>query len=163
MSTRLSFAAVLRLWFGARGPHVINGPASRTFDAQVKGRPLGEHFVAVSTPNFVAFLHLLSVPCLRPCIRPDRCLRARGLTVSHKQADTLRTGPVPFVGPWSGILLPGRWGSSYLPRLCLKFIFSYYSHRSLGKALARRLLLRGVARKAYADKLKAAYGHLHDP
>ena len=131
--------AVWRLGAGAHDPHVIDGPTPRTFDAQVKGRPLGEHFVAVSTPNFVAFLHLLSVPCLRPCIRPDRCLRARGLTVSHKQADTLRTGPVPFVGPWFGGMTPSRWGSSYLPRLCLKFVFSYSFRRSLKKALARHL------------------------
>lgn len=62
--------------------------------------------------------HFLIVLPLRPRIRPDMRLRARGLTVSHKRRRILRTVPLRRVGPWSGALPPGRWGSSQLPRLC---------------------------------------------
>ena len=128
---RLLRMAVPQLGAGARGPHVIDGPASRTFDAQVKSCPLGKHLVAVSTPNFVVFLHFLSAPCLRPHIRPDMRLRARH---EHKHRRILCMICPYHVGPWSGIYLPGRWGSSQLPRLCLKFVFFLLFSPDLGKS-----------------------------
>ena len=79
--------AVVRLGAGAHGPHDVDGPASGAFDAQIKGRPFGKHLVAVSAPDLVVVcsLHFLIVLPLRPRIRPDMRLRARGLTVSHKR------------------------------------------------------------------------------
>lgn len=82
--------AVSRLGAGARGPHVIDGPASWAFDAQIKGRPFGQHLVAVSASDLVVLVcsrHFLMVLGLRPRIRPDMRLRARH---EHKQqAETL--------------------------------------------------------------------------
>ena len=109
--------AVSRLGAGARGPHVIDGPASWAFDAQLKGRPFGQHLVAVSAPDLVVVcsLHFLIVLPLRPRIRPDMRLRARGLTVSRKRRRTLPTMPFHRVGPWSGVSPPGRWGRVQSP------------------------------------------------
>ena len=94
---------------------MIDGPASGAFDAQIKGRPFGKHLVAVSAPDFVVVcsLHFLIVLPLRPRIRPDMRLRARGLTVSHKRRRKPSHDDVQHrVGPWSGVSPPGRWGSS---------------------------------------------------
>ena len=148
--------AVSRLGAGAHGPHGVDGPASGAFDAQIKGRPFGQHLVAVSTPDLVVLMcsrHFLMVLGLRPGIRPDMRLRARGLTVSHKRRRILRTVPLRRVGPWSGASSPGRWGSSQLPHLCLKFVFSCpFSRRSLKKAPARRLLHGGAGQRECADR-----------
>ena len=52
---------------GARGPHVVDCPASWAFDAQIKGRPLGKHLVAVSASDFVVVCSLhFDGPCLAP-------------------------------------------------------------------------------------------------
>ena len=79
--------AVVRLGAGAHGPHDVDGPASGAFDAQIKGRPSSKHLVAMPAPDLVVVcsLHFLIVLPLRPRIRPDMRLRARGLTVSHKR------------------------------------------------------------------------------
>ena len=49
--------------------------------------PSSKHLVAMSAPDLVVVcsLHFLIVLPLRPRIRPDMRLRARGLTVSHKR------------------------------------------------------------------------------
>ena len=109
--------AVVRLGAGAHGPHGVDGPASGAFDAQIEGRPFGQHLVAVSAPDLVVVcsLHLLIVLPLHPRIRPDMCLRARGLTVSHKRRRTLRMICTYHVGPWSGVSPPGRWGRVQSP------------------------------------------------
>ena len=93
----------MRLGAGARGPHMIDGPASGTFDAQIKGRALGKHLVAVSASDFFVMCsrHFLMVLGLRPGIRPDMRLRARGLTVSHKRRRILRMICPYHVGPWT--------------------------------------------------------------
>lgn len=79
--------AVVRLGAGAHGPHGVDGSASGAFDAQIKGRPSSKHLVAMPAPDLVVVcsLHFLIVLPLRPRIRPDMRLRARGLTVSHKR------------------------------------------------------------------------------
>ena len=109
--------AVVRLGAGAHGPHGVDGSASGAFDAQIKGRPFGKHLVAVSAPDLVVVcsLHFLIVLPLRPRIRPDMRLRARGLTVSHKRRRTLRMICPYHVGPWSGVSPPGRWGRLQSP------------------------------------------------
>ena len=144
--------AVSRLGAGARGPHVVDCPTAGALDAQIKGRPFGQHFVAVSASDFVVVCsrHFLIVLGLRPRIRPDMRLRARH---EHKRKRTLRTMPFRRVGPWSGVSSPGRWGSLHLPRLCLKFVFFCPSRRSLKKALARRLRHGGADQTACAGKL----------
>lgn len=84
--------AVSRLGAGARGPHVIDSPASWAFDAKIKGRSSCQHFVTVSASDFVVVcsLHFLMILGLRPRIRPDMRLRARH---EHKQqAETLHDG-----------------------------------------------------------------------
>lgn len=109
--------AVVRLGAGAHGPHGVDGSASGAFDAQIKGRPSSKHLVAMSAPDLVVVcsLHFLIVLPLRPRIHPDMRLRARGLTVSHKRRRILRTMPFRRVGPWSGVLSPGRWGRGQSP------------------------------------------------
>ena len=95
--------AVSRLGAGAHGPHGVDGPASGAFDAQIKGRPFGQHLVAVSASDFFVMCsrHFLMVLGLRPGIRPDMRLRARGLTVSHKRRRILRMICPYHVGPWT--------------------------------------------------------------
>ena len=95
--------AVSRLGAGAHGPHGVDGPASGAFDAQIKGRPFGQHLVAVSASDFFVMCsrHFLIVLPLRPRIRPDMRLRARGLTVSHKRRRILRMICPYHVGPWT--------------------------------------------------------------
>ena len=119
---RLLRMAVSRLGAGARGPHVIDCPASGAFDAQIKGRPFGQHLVAVSAPDFVVVcsLHFLIVLPLRPRIRPDMRLRARH---EHNRRRILRMICPYHVGPWFGGKTPSRWGSLRLPRHCLKSVF----------------------------------------
>ena len=113
--------AVSRLGAGARGPHVIDGPASWAFDAQIKGRPFGQHLVAVSASDLVVLVcsrHFLMVLGLRPRIRPDMRLRARH---EHKQqAETLHDDYSIVWGRGPVVVHRAGGGGSNLPRLCLK-------------------------------------------
>lgn len=90
--------------------------AAPAFDGHAKGGAYGEKTSAFSASDFFLHtLHLLIVLPLRPRIRPDMRLRARGLTVSRKRRRILRTVPFHRVGPWSGGRTPGRWGRLQSP------------------------------------------------
>ena len=137
---------------GARGAQYSICPATWAFQFKIESLALGEQAVTVSASDFFVMCsrHFLMVLGLRPDIRPDMRLRARH---EHNRRRILRMICPYHVGPWSGVSSPGRWGSSHLPRLCLKFVFSCpSSRRNLRKAPARRLRPGGAGQTACAGK-----------
>ena len=95
---------------------VIDGPASWAFDAQLKGRPLASillqcpHLISLScAPSFLIVLPL------RPGIHPDMRLRSRSDCEAINAGGYSARCPFRRVGPWSGVLSPGRWGGANLP------------------------------------------------
>lgn len=113
--------AVSRLGAGARGPHVIDGPASWAFDAQLKGRPFGQHLVAVSAPDLVVVcsLHFLIVLPLRPRASPDSLCAPLAMG-TQPQAETLHDDYSIVWGRGPVVVHRAGGGGSNLPRLCLK-------------------------------------------
>lgn len=116
--------AALRLGAGARGPHMVDCSAPGAFDAQIKDRPLGQHFVAMSAPDLVVLMysrHFLVVLPLRPRASPDSLCAPLAMG-TQPQAETLHDDYSIVWGRGPVVVHRAGGGGSNLPRLCLNIL-----------------------------------------